>query len=137
MLRNAALCILLLSVVLLLGCGRARESGEKPSVTIGEALDTSALSLAIYPGSAQQGSHTTDTGAAGKYLSFVFTTTDSFEKVVNFYKDKYPDSNFADMKTRDRRLLTMIITEPPNMTSVTIQQADDGDQVSITLTEQK
>ena len=181
MLRNAALSILLLSVLLLIGCGRTREaqqatqagrqlqqtgettiktdegevqiktdkageqatitvegeSGEKHSVTVGEDLDTSELSLAIYPGATQQGGQTTDTGAAGKYLSFGFTTTDSFEKVADFYKDKYPDPNIADMKTRDRRLLTIIVTEPPNMTSVTIQQADDEDQVGIILTEQK
>ena len=110
MLRNTALSILLLSVLLLIGCGRAREagqavqagrqlqqsgettiktdegevqiktdkageqatitvegeSGEKHSVTIGEALDTSELSLAIYPGATQQGGQTTDTGA-GKH----------------------------------------------------------------------
>ena len=180
MLRNAALCILLLSVVLLVGCGRAREaqqavqagrqlqqtgettiktdegevqiktdkageqatitvegeSGEKHSVTIGEALDTSELSLAIYPGATQQGAQTTDTDA-GKHLSFVFTTTDSFDKVADFYKSKYSDAKVSDIKMPDGRLLNIGIAEPPNMTSVAVQQADDEDEVSIVLIEQK
>ncbi len=112
------------------------ESGEKHSVTIGEDLDTSALSLAIYPGATQQGGQTTET-AAGKQLNFVFTTTDSFEKVADFYKAKYPDAQVSDMKMPDVRLLNILITEPPNMTSVAVQQADDEDQVSIVLIQQK
>ena len=180
MLRNTALCILLLSVLLLIGCGRAREaqqavqagrqlqqtgettiktdegevqiktdkageqatitvedeSGEKHSVTVGEDLDTSELSLAIYPGATQQGGQTTDTDA-GKHLSFVFTTTDSFDKVADFYKGKYSDGKVSDIKMPDGRLLNIIITEPPNMTSVAVQQTDDEDQVSIILIEQK
>ena len=180
MLRNTALSILLLSVLLLIGCGRAREaqqavqagrqlqqsgettiktdegevqiktdkageqatitvegeSGEKHSITIGEALDTSELSLAIYPGATQQGGQTTDTDA-GKHLSFVFTTTDSFDKVADFYKNKYPDATISDMKMPDAHLLNIIIAEPPNMTSVAVQQAADDDEVSIVITEQK
>ena len=108
----------------------------KHSVTIGEARDTSELSLAIYPGATQQGGQTTDTDA-GKYLSFVFTTTDSFDEVADFYKSKYPDATISDMKMPDAHLLNIIIAEPPNMTSVAVQQADDEDQVSIVLTEQK
>ncbi len=96
------------------------ESGEKHSVTIGEDLDTSALSLAIYPGATQQGGQTTET-AAGKQLNFVFTTTDSFEKVADFYKAKYPDAQVSDMKMPDVRLLNILITEPPNMTSVAVR----------------
>ena len=180
MLRNTALCILLLSVLLLIGCGRAREaqqaaqagrqlqqtgettiktdegevqiktdkageqatitvegeSGEKHSVTIGEALDTSELSLAIYPGATKQSGQVVTTGE-GKHLSFVFTTTDSFEKVADFYKSKYPDAKVSDMKMPDARLLNIVIAKPPNMTSVAVQQADDEDQVSIVLVEQK
>jgi len=180
MLRNTALSILLLSVLLLIGCGRAREAqqgaqvgrqlqqtgettiktdegevqintdksgeqatitvedeaGEKHSVTVGEALDTSELSLAIYPGATQQAGQTTDT-AAGKHLSFVFTTTDSFEKVADFYKSKYSDAKVSDIKMPDARLLNIVIAKPPNMTSVAVQQADDEDQVTIVLIEQK
>jgi len=180
MLRNAVLCIILLSIVLLIGCGRVREaqqgvqagrqlqqtgettiktdegevqiktdkageqatitvegeSGEKHSVTVGEALDTSELSLAIYPGATQQGGQTTDTDA-GKHLNFVFTTTDSFEKVADFYKSKYSDARISDIKMPDARLLNILITEPPNMTSVAVQQANDEDEVSIILIEQK
>jgi len=180
MLRNAALSILLLSAMLLIGCGRARqaqqavqagrqlqqtgeatiktdegefqiktdkageqttitvegESGQKHSVTIGEDLDTSALSLAIYPGAIQQGGQTTDTDA-GKQMSFVFTTTDSFEKVADFYKSKYADANISDIKMPDGRLLNIGIAKPPDMTSVAVQQADDEDGVTIILIEQK
>jgi len=180
MLRNAALSILLLSVLLLIGCGRTREaqqgvqaarqlqqtgqttiktgegevqiktdkageqatitiegeSGEKHSVTVGEDLDTSALSLAIYPGATQQGGQTTET-AAGKHLNFVFTTPDSFEKVADFYKTKYSGANISDINMPDAHLLNILITEPPNMTSVAVQQAADEDQVSIVLIEQK
>ena len=136
MLRNAALCILLLSVLLLLGCGRAREAGEKPSVTIGEALDTSESSLAIYPGATKQHGRVLTTDQ-GKQLSFSFITTDSFEKVADFYKGKYPDAKVSDMKMPDARLLYLAIAAPPNMTSVAVQQADDEDQVNIVLIEQK
>ncbi len=180
MLRDAALSILLLSVLLLVGCGRAREarqavqtgrqlqqtgeatiktdegevqiktdkageqatitvedeSGEKHSITVGADLDTSELSLAIYPGATQQGGQTTDTGA-GKHLSFIFTTTDSFEKVADFYKSKYSDAKVSDIKMPDARLLNIAIAKPPNMTSVAVQQADDEDQVTIILIEQK
>ena len=180
MLRNTALCILLLSILLLIGCGRAREagqavqagrqlqqsgettiktdegevqiktdkageqatitvegeSGEKHSVTVGADLDTSELSLAIYPGATKEHGQVTTTDQ-GKHLSFVFTTTDSFEKVADFYKSKYSDANISDMKMPDARLLNILVAEPPNMTSVAVQQADDEDQVSIILIEQK
>jgi len=180
MLRNAALSILLLSIVLLIGCGRAREaqqgvqaarqlqqkgeatiktdegevqiktdkageqttitvedeSGEKHSVTVGEDLDTSELSLAIYPGATKEHGQVVTTDQ-GKQLSFSFTTTDSFEKVADFYKSKYPDANISDIKMPDARLLNISIAEPPNMTSVAVQQADDEDQATIILIEQK
>jgi len=112
------------------------ESGGNHSVTVGENLDTSELSLAIYPGAVQQGAQTTDTDA-GKHLSFVFTTADSFEKVADFYKAKYPDGKISDIKMPDGRLLNIGIAKPPNMTSVAVQQADDEDQVTIVLIEQK
>ena len=180
MLRNAALSILLLSIVLLIGCGRTREaqqvvqagrqlqqtgettiktdegevqiktdkageqatitveseSGEKHSVTVVEDLDTSALSLAIYPGATQQGGQTTET-AAGKYLNFVFTTTDSFDEVADFYKNKYPDSNVTEITRPDARMFSIAIAKPPNMASIAVQQADAEDQVTIILMEQK
>ncbi len=180
MLRNAALSILLLSVLLLIGCGRTREaqqgvqaarqlqqtgqttiktgegevqiktdkageqatitiegeSGEKHSVTVGEDLDTSALSLAIYPGATQQGGQITET-AAGKHLNFVFTTTDSFEKVADFYKGKYPDAKVSDVKMSDGHLLNIGIGKPPNMTSVAVQQSKDEADITIILIEQK
>ncbi len=180
MLRNTALCILLLSVVLLIGCGRAREaqqgvqaarqlqqtgettiktdegevqiktdkagelatitvedeSGEKHSVTVGEDLDTSELSLAIYPGATKEHGQVTTTDQ-GKHLGFVFTTTDSFEKVADFYKNKYSDGTISDVKMPDGRLLNILIAEPPDMTSIGVQQVDDEDNVTIILTEQK
>ncbi|MCK4323936.1 MAG: hypothetical protein KAW89_05350 [Armatimonadetes bacterium] len=180
MLRNAALCILLLSVLLLVGCGRAREarqavqagrqlqqsgettiktdegevqiktdkagelatitvedeSGEKHSVTVGQDLDTSELSLAIYPAATKQSGQVVTTDQ-GKQLTFSFTTTDSFEKVADFYKDKYPDARISDIKMPDGRVLNLGIAEPPNMTSIVVQQDDDEDQVSIVLVEQK
>jgi len=180
MLRNTALCILLLSVLLLIGCGRAREvqqaaqvgrqlrqpgettietdegevqiktdkageqvtitvegeSGEKHSVTVGEDLDTSELSLAIYPGATKQSGQVITTGE-GKQLSFTFTTTDSFEKVADFYKSKYSGANISDIKMADARLLNIGIAAPPDMGSIAVQQADDEDQVTIVLIEQK
>ena len=180
MLRNAALSILLLSVLLLVGCGRTREaqqavqagrqlqqsgeatiktdegevqiktdkageqatitvedeSGEKHSVTVGEELDTSELSLAIYPGATREHGQVITT-AQGNQLTFVFTTSDSFAKVADFYKSKYSDGNISDIKMPNGRLLNIGIAEPPNMTSVAVHQADDEDQVTIMLIEQK
>jgi len=180
MLRNSALSILVLSVLLLIGCGRTREaqqalqagrqlqqkgettiktdegelkiktdkageqttitvddkSGEKHSITVGEDIDTSELSLAIYPGATKEGGHIVTTDQ-GKQLSFTFTTTDSFEKVANFYKSKYPNANISDIKMPDGRLLNIGIGKPPNMTSVGVQQNKDEDNVTIILIEQK
>ncbi len=180
MLRNAALSILLLSVLLLVGCGRAREaqqavqagrqlqqkgettiktdegevqiktdkageqatvtvedeSGQKHSITVGEDLDTSELSLAIYPGATKEHGQVITTDR-GKQLSFGFTTTDSFDKVAKFYKGKYSDAKISDIKMPDGRLLNIGIAEPPDMTSVAVHQAADEDQVAIILIEQK
>ena len=180
MLRNTALSILLLSVLLLVGCSRVHqakqamqagrqlqqtgkttiktdegelqidtdkgaqqatitvddESGEKHSITVGKDIDTSGLSLAIYPGATKEGGHVVTT-AEGKQLNFVFTTTDSFEKVADFYNAKYSDANISDIKMPDGRLLNIGIGEPPNMTSVAVQQSKDEPNVSIILIEQK
>jgi len=114
----------------------ADESGEKHSITVGADLDTSELSLAIYPGATKEHGQVSTTDQ-GKQLSFVFTTTDSFEKVADFYKAKYSDGKISDIKMPDGRLLNIGIAEPPNMTSVAVQQTDDEDQVTIILIEQK
>jgi len=180
MLRNAALSIILLSILLLIGCGRARqasqavqagrqlqqkgeatikteegevqiktdkagqqatitvedESGEKHSVTVGKDIDTSQLSLAIYPGATKEHGQVITTDQ-GKQLTFSFTTTDSFEKVANFYKSKYSDAKISDIKMPGQRLLNIGMAEPPDMTSVAVRQADDDDKVTIILIEQK
>ena len=180
MLRNAALSIILLSLILLIGCGRARqaqqairagrqlqqqgettiktdegdvqiktdksgkqatitvedESGEKHSAVVGADIDTSELSLAIYPGATKEHGQVTTTDQR-KHLTFSFTTTDSFEKVADFYKSKYSDAKISDIKMPGQRLLNIGIAEPPNMTSLAVRQADDDDKVTIIIIEQK
>ena len=179
MLRNTALSILLLSVLLLVGCGRAREaeqavqagrqlqqsgetiiktdegevhiktgkageqatitvegeSGEKHSVTVGEDFDASGLSLAIYPGATKQHGQVLTTDQ-GKQLRFTFTTTDSFDEVADFYRDKYSDAKIFDIETLDVRALNIVIAAPPETTAIFIQQADDEAQVTFFLVEQ-
>ncbi len=75
------------------------KSGEKHSITVGKDIDTSELSLAIYPGATKKGGQVVTTDQ-GKQLNFSFTTTDSFEKVADFYKGKYPDANISDIKSQ-------------------------------------
>ncbi len=112
------------------------KSGEKHSITVGKDIDTSELSLAIYPGATKEGGQVVTTDQ-GKQLNFSFTTTDSFEKVADFYKGKYPDANISDIKMPEGRLLNIGIAEPPNMTSVAVQQSKDEANITIILIEQK
>ena len=182
MLRDAALSILLLAILLLVGCGRTREaqqavqagrqlqqtgettiktdegevqiktdkageqatitvegeSGEKHSVTVGADLDTSELSLAIYPGATGEQSQIT-TDDQGKQLHFTFTTTDSFDKIADFYKSKYPNAD-ADAFAKEmsgRRILNISLRGAPILRSITLIQDEfcDEDEVIIVLSQ--
>ena len=180
MVRNATMALLLLALLLLVGCGRARqaqqavqagrqlqqegratiqtdegevqietdkageqttvtvedESGQKQTMTTGKAMATSELSLPVYPGATQEYGQVVTTDE-GKQLNFSFTTTDSFDKVADFYKSKCAGGKISDIQMPGQRLLNIGLGEPPDMTSVAVQQAEGEDKVTIIIIEAK
>ncbi len=178
MLRDAALSMLLLSVLLLVGCGRTREaqqavqagrqlqqkgeatiktdegevqiktdkageqatitvedeSGARHSVTHAEDLDTSQLSLAIYPGATGEQSQIT-TDDQGKQLHFTFTTTDSFDKVADFYKSKYPNADIFAKEMSGQRILDIMLRGVPILRSISLIQEEDEVMIVLSQTE--
>ncbi len=124
MLRNFALSILLLSVLLPLGCRRAFQ------------VDTKELSLAIYPGAIPKGSRVL-ASEFGTRFAFDFTTSDSFDLVADFYKRTYPYGKVSDITMPGCRLLNIEMVPPNNRGFVVIRQPSGARNVTIILIEQK
>jgi len=159
MLRSPALPILLLAALLLIGCARIRqaqqaeqrrrqleeqgtvtfetESGARHSVTNAEDLDTSQLSIAIYPGAIGEQSQIS-TYDQEKQLHFTFTTTDSFDKIADFYKSKYPTADAGPLlEISGRRLFDIDLREVSPRRSIRLIHDEfcDEDEVIIVLSQ--
>ncbi len=117
---------------------RVSQSGDKVKVeTPFGNMETSTdpdqvakdLGVDIYPGAEpQKGAYSESFGSIHTATAF-FRSTDSTDKVCDFYKSKLPTANVT---TSDTNRCTIVSQNPPNMTTINVESNDAGCKIQIT-----
>ena len=108
------------------------QDGEEMTFATGGDTDTSDLNLEIYPGAEQEGA-TRFSGGDGMTLVVTCKTSDEFDKVAKFYKDKYPDAQKTEMTMGGQQLLTLLMEEEDGQRTVSVTQTDGDEEVVVIL----
>lgn len=109
------------------------QEGKETTITSSKDADLSKLGLATYPGAQQEGSSTV-TADEGGHMTVVLTTADPFDKVAQFYKDKYPDVGKHEVSGPDgSQMLMMHVSEAPQVKTVMVTKDKGDDKVHIAL----
>lgn len=106
------------------------KEGREATVTVGKDTDLSDLGVAVYPGATQEMASTA-TGDGGG-MTAVLSTTDSFEKVADFYKGKYSGVPSHETTTGEAKMLMLQVSEEPSR-AVTISRTDGDDKTHIAI----
>ncbi len=151
-------CILITSFAFaMMGCGEKKtimtpegkitveEEGGKISTEEGEyswsgqAPTEAQLGVPIYPGAkyveGTGGSWSaTSAEGTGQVVSATFTTDDSFEKVISFYKDKLSGGEYYTFEQEGRKNGQFVVRETNVITTVNVfEDTSHGGKVSITI----
>ncbi len=150
-------CILLASFAFaLISCGKKTIETPEGKITVeeesgkikteegelswsGKAPTEEQLGVPIYPdakyveGTGGSWSATTEQGT-GTAASATFTTNDSFEKVVNFYKDKLSGSEYYAFEQEGRKSGQFVVRGTNTVTTISVfEDTSHGGKVSITI----
>lgn len=100
------------------------KEGTTTAQTGAGAVKQEDVGVDFYPGATvEQGASSTTGGAnAGKYSQVMLSTTDSFDQVAKFYKDKYGKGN--------------MVTEQPNNLMIMIDQGKTGGKMIVVTSEE-
>lgn len=108
------------------------EKGEEFTVAGGKEMDLKGLDIEVYPGARQEGgSRMSDEKLT--HISAVFKTSDSFEKVAEFYKKKYPDAQTNEMNMGEQQMLIMTVGEEPKVKSISVTTEEGTKDLNIIL----
>lgn len=93
------------------------------------------LGVDIYPGAEQQkaGASSVTMGTIHTATAF-FNSTDSADKVCDFYKSRFPGANVT---SSDQNHCNIVANAPPNMTTIAIESNDAGSRIQITAVTKK
>jgi hypothetical protein len=80
--------------------------GNETTYRSAQAADLSNLGIEVFPGAQQEHSGTV-TNPQIDIVSAEYSSTDSFNKVAQFYKDKYQGGVTQEMSTKDGKTLTI------------------------------
>jgi hypothetical protein len=87
------------------------------------------LGVDIYPGAvAQKNGTATMSFGNVKTVTAAFQSTDSLDKVCDFYKSKYPSTN---MTTSDTSHCAIVAGDQKNMITINVQAYGDGTKIQI------
>jgi len=87
------------------------------------------LGVDIYPGATMRKGNAANITIAGMHtVSAEFETTDSAEKVADFYKSKFPDAN---MTMADQGRTTIVSNDKKNLITINIEPSDDKTVIHI------
>jgi hypothetical protein len=121
----------------------SKTASAKPGeiITGSGSIDTSKLGAPIYPGASQGKAGSlalaAGTGAEPENISgATFTTPDSFDKVLNFYKDKLgPDAKILQYNSEGEHHAIVDTTSPDhtNMIGIRISRKDEGNTTEISM----
>jgi len=108
------------------------KEGETSTITSGTNVDASKAGIELYPGAEQKGGGDV-TGDQGTVVGVTLETTDSFDKVAKFYKDKYPEASKTETSSDGSNMLLMQISQPPDAKTVTVTSDKDSGKVNIVV----
>ncbi len=111
------------------------DDGKKMTMTGGRGGDISGLQMPIYPGAEQQGSHTMKADGFDRIVA-QFSSSDSFEKVADFYKDKLPDAEKTEMTHNNQQSLILHLEEDKMDKTVTVVKDPDEENTVISVQQQ-
>ena len=101
---------------------------DQGTVTVGKAVDTSKLGVPTYPGASSDNSASVSGTAGGSTGSIVtFKTSDSFDKVYQWYKTQLPaDSEKLKTTTADGSVAMFSIEDKAKSTVTNVQIVSKG-----------
>jgi hypothetical protein len=113
--------------------------GGKVSLAANEEITEEKLGVPIYPGAkAEKGAGSltisgADEKSAGSFSGATFTTTDSFDEVVAFYKDKLSDKvNVVESTNDGKRVCVLTVSSDRGWKNITIEdQESDGAKIVV------
>lgn len=108
------------------------KDGQKATFTSGAKMDASTTGIEPYPGAQQEGGGGVE-GSDATVGLITLTTTDSFAKVAQFYKDKYPKAEKMEASGGGAETLTLQISPAPDAKTVMVSKDADSDKVNIVL----
>lgn len=93
------------------------------------------LGVEIYPGAEPQkdGSASASFGSLHT-VNVLFQSSDSVEKVCNFYRSKFPN---ATVSTSDENHCTIVSNAPPNVITINVDPSGDGSKFQISSVNKK
>jgi hypothetical protein len=104
---------------------------DKGDTTVAEVkVDPAKLGIEMYPGAKEETGVTVDNPEA-EGATAELSTTDPYDKVVKFYKDKYPKAASTEQSGDGQKTLTLLISQPPDMKHVLINQEQDGVKIML------
>jgi len=93
------------------------------------------LGVDIYPGAEiQKNGSSSATFGAIRTVTANFTSSDSTDKVCNFYRSKFPNANVS---TSDQNRCTIVSNDPKNMVTINIEGGGDTTKLQITTVNKK
>lgn len=93
--------------------------------------------IPVYPG-AKETQTTSSSSPEGESVTVVaYSTADSFDKVVNFYKEKLPQAIFNSMEQQEEKAAVFTIAGQNNFRMVTVNKETAENITRITITQQK
>ena len=104
--------------------------GKQTTTSIGKSVDKAKLGIELYPGAAVETSANSANDEGGMTMA-ALTTTDPFDKVAKFYKDKYPKATAQEVNSGGKQALIMQVGAGNDMKIVSITE-DEG-KVKIAL----
>ncbi|MGD8238973.1 MAG: hypothetical protein PVH68_10505 [Armatimonadota bacterium] len=105
------------------------EEGEG-KVEISGDVDLAALGVEVYPGATSEGGSTMEMeGATTRSASL--TTSDSFDKVAQFYESKYGEGASAKMSQPGRLMITR--DEPTRNVTITVTRDEGETETTIAI----
>ncbi|MHB8895722.1 MAG: hypothetical protein ACYC99_11185 [Candidatus Geothermincolia bacterium] len=122
--------VIVASSLALAGCGGSKGSGKSTSPPASSSASTGGvtsqtLGVPVYPGTRA------DEAFAGV---FKMTTTDSFDKVIEFYEKELPDATFSEIKIDTGRGASFVVDKSDFNGNISVEENLPGSgQVTITV----
>lgn len=149
--KNLARALLLGLLLTSIGCGRnttvttsdgskvhVEQSGQSVTVTTDKGTVTAGTTIDVektfgippYPGATQQTSYTGSQGD-NKSAVVMLQSKDAFDKVLAFYKDKFPKANVTSVNSGGNNTAVLAVEGKAQQLTVSITSTGEGTTIQI------